>query len=115
LLDRVRRHVGRAPAVGGQAIRARRGGEEQQGLAEGVELKLLVGVVADGVAPAGVPGEVEALLVGTRSASIVYAGASLGPCSSSRAETKPTASSSRSPAPTVAAACPAWHWSRIQT
>ena len=56
--------VGRAPAVGVEAVVPRRGGEQQQRLAEGVELELLVGPVADDVAAAGVAGQLELPLVG---------------------------------------------------
>ena len=42
------------------------GGEQQQRLAEGVELELLVDPVADDVVAAGVAGQVEVALVGHR-------------------------------------------------
>ena len=54
LVDRGDRGLGRPPAVGIEAVVRRRGGEQQQRFAEGVELELLVDPVADHVAAAGV-------------------------------------------------------------
>ncbi len=54
LPDGVDRHLHRLPAVGLEAVASRCGGEEQQRLAEGVELELRIHVVADDVAAAGV-------------------------------------------------------------
>ena len=53
-----------APAVRVQVIVPGSGGEEQQRFPEGVELELLIDPVADDVAAAGIPGQIELPLIG---------------------------------------------------
>ena len=62
--DRVRGDPGRAPGAGVEPPVPGGGGEQEQRLAEGVELELLVHPVADQVESAGVAGQVETALVG---------------------------------------------------
>ena len=68
LLDRGGGDLGRPPAVGVEVVVAGGRGEQQQRLAERVELKLLVDPVADDVGAAGVARQVELALVGHRAA-----------------------------------------------
>ena len=63
-LDRVRGDVGRRAAAGLEPVMPRRGGEQQQRLAEHVELELRVRAVARDVGAAGVAGQAERRLVG---------------------------------------------------
>ncbi len=57
---------GRLPGVGVHPVVTGGGGEQQEALAEGVELELLVDPVADDVVSAGVAGQVQGVLVGDR-------------------------------------------------
>lgn len=56
-LDGLDRGLGRPPVIDVQVIGAGGGGEEEERLAEGVELELLIDPVADLVGPAGVAAE----------------------------------------------------------
>ena len=108
LLDRVGRDLGRAPAVGVEMVVAGGGGEQQQRLAEGVELELLVDPVADdvGCRPGSRAGRAGAGRGPGRRWSCRRA-SRLGPSSSSRSVTKRTASSISGCGPALATAWPA--------
>src|SRR5665213_4541324 len=66
--DRVDRDLGGTPAICLEMIISRGGGEQQQRLAEGVELELLVDPVAGDVRAARITRQLELMLVGYRAA-----------------------------------------------
>ena len=92
-----------------------RGREQEQGLPECVELKLLVDPVADDVGAAGIPRQGQFPFVGDIVFQDRVGGLELGdPSASSLAVMKRTASSISGYGPAAATAWPANAWSRIQ-
>ena len=69
--DRLGGDLGGAPAVGVEPVVTRGGGEQQQRLAEGVELELLVDPVARDGGAAGVAGQIELVARRARRSPVV--------------------------------------------